>query len=135
MTPTPTETKKQHRHVVYLGIFAGALLFLIGVRFLLVPESAEFTFGLAQADPASPAMHYVVGLRDLWLGTLAIIFAVLRDWRALGLWLLMGALVCWSDASIVTANNGPPLAIAFHTVSGVFCLLLGLGAWRRRPKS
>ena len=134
MPETPEERKK-HRHVVWLGAFAGALLFIIGVRFLLVPESAQFTFGLANAEPGSAGLHYVIGLRDLWLGALAVIFAVLRDWRSLGLWLLMGALVCWADATIVSANNGPPLAIAFHVLSGVFCLILGSGAWRRRAKS
>lgn len=125
---------KEGRHVLWLGVFAGALLFLIGVRFLLVPDSAVFTFGLANAPAASTGLEGVIGLRDLWLGALAVAFALLKDWRALGLWLLMGALVCWADALIVASNSGPPLAIAFHALSGVFCLAVGYGAWRRRPK-
>ncbi|MCH9806426.1 MAG: DUF4267 domain-containing protein [Alphaproteobacteria bacterium] len=126
--------KSQHRHVIWLGVFGGALLFIIGVRFMIVPDSALHTFGLSAAPENSKGVHYVIGLRDLWLGALAVAFALLKDWRALGLWFLMGSLVCWSDAAIVAANDGPGLAVAFHTASGVFCLALGLGAWRRRPK-
>jgi len=118
-------------HLVWLGVFAGGLLFLIGVRFLVMPDQAIFTFGLGDA-PEGPALHYVIGLRDLWLGALAIAFALLHEWRALALWLLMGALVCWADAAIVATNNGPALALAFHIGSGLFCLAVGLGAWRRR---
>lgn len=130
----PSQAPTEGRHVVWLGVFAGAFLFVIGVRFLLVPENALYTFGLGAA-PDGPAIQYVIGVRDLWLGALAVAFALLRDWRALGLWLLMGALVCWFDAAVVASNNGPPLAIAFHTGAGFFCLALGIGAWRRRPKA
>jgi Domain of unknown function (DUF4267) len=120
-------------HLVWLGVFAGALLFIIGVRFLLVPYGAIFTFGLGGA-PDGPALHYVIGLRDLWLGALAVAFALLREWRALGLWFLMGTLVCWADAFIVATNNGPGLAVAFHIGAGIFCLAVGLAAWRHRPR-
>ncbi len=130
LKPEPT-----HRHVVWLGVFGGALLFIIGVRFMIVPDSALFTFGLGSAPQDSKAVHYVIGLRDLWLGALAVAFALLRDWRALGLWFLMGTLVCWSDAAIVASNNGPNLAVAFHTAAGIFCAALGWGAWRRRPQA
>ena len=119
-------------HLVWLGVFAGALLFIIGARFLLVPYSAIFTFGLG-ASPEGPALHYIIGLRDLWLGALAVAFALLRQWRALSLWLLMGTLVCWADAFIVATSNGPTLAIAFHIGAGIFCLAVGLATWRRRP--
>lgn len=129
-----TKSRSRHRHIVWLGAFVGGLLFLIGARFLIVPESAVFTFGLASA-PEGPALSYVIGLRDLWLGALCVMFAVLRDWRALALWLFTGATVCWADAAIVAAYAGPPLAVAFHIVSGIFCLALGLGAWHRRPQA
>jgi Domain of unknown function (DUF4267) len=129
-----TERRSRHRHIVWLGVLVGVLLFFIGVRFLIVPESAVFTFGLASA-PQGPALSYVIGLRDLWLGALAVAFAFLRDWRALALWLFAGTAVCWADAAIVSAYAGPPLAIAFHVASGLFCLALGLGAWHRRPRA
>jgi len=126
MATTPART---HRRIAALAIFAGALLLVIGVRFIIVPESAARTFGLTSALTGRE-LHYVVGLRDLWLALLALAFAVFAEWRALALWLLIGVLVCWGDAAVVAAYGGPPLAIAFHVGSGVFCLLVGLAAWR-----
>lgn len=118
------------RHVMWPGVFFGAVLMAIGVRFLIVPDGASATFGLGRAAEA-PSLHYVIGLRDLWLGALAIVFAWLRDWRALFLWLAMGVAVCLSDASIVWAFGGPKAAVMFHTGAGVLCAGLAFGAWRR----
>jgi hypothetical protein len=122
------------RHLRTLAIVAGALLFLIGVRFLLVPESAARTFGLARGAGLGE-LAAIVGLRDLWLGALAVLLAVLCEWRALSLWLLLGAGVCLADAAIAGGSSGKALAIAFHIGSGIFCLALGLAFWRHgRPE-
>ncbi len=107
----------------------GVVLALIGVRFLLWPEAASRFFGIG-ARPAGAELQYVVALRDLWLGGLAIGLAMLRAWQGLALWLGLGALVCFGDAGIVAAAAGPALAIAFHMVSGVVCAGLAWGAWR-----
>ena len=124
----------QGTHVVWLGVFVGAVLMLIGVRFLVVPDGAAATFGLGGAANG-PYLHYVIGLRDLWLGALAVVFSLFRDWRALFLWLVMGAMVCFSDAMLVTSFGGPKEALWFHGGAGVLSLGLAFGAWRRWPKS
>ncbi|CFX43892.1 conserved membrane protein of unknown function [Candidatus Filomicrobium marinum] len=123
----------RRKPIVALAVIAGALLTLIGIRFLLVPDSAAKTFGLTPAM-AGAQLHAIIGLRDIWLGALAIAFALLGQWRALALWFLFGVLVCWADAAIVATSGGPRLAIAFHTGSGVFCLVLGVAAWRLSNK-
>lgn len=126
----PDDRKDKHRHLAWLGALAGAVLLLIGIRFLLVPESATRTFGLPPAKTGA-ALQQVIGLRDVWLALLAVAFAALREWRALALWLLLGAGVCLADAGIVWAAAGHPAAVAFHLGSGVFCLILGLACRRR----
>jgi uncharacterized protein DUF4267 len=125
----PLSFSSKNRHVVWLAVFAGALLCLIGVRFIVVPRAAANTFGLAR-EIANYELHRIVGLRDLWLGGLAVAFALAREWRALALWLLLGAGVCFADAAIAGASSGKALAVAFHAGSGVFCLWLGVAAWR-----
>jgi len=90
-----------------------------------MPESAAQTFGVS-AMPKGYEFHYVIGLRDLWLALLAGAAAWFRDWRSLALWFGFGALVCFADAAIVTSVGGPGLAIAFHVVCGVLCVLLTL---------
>jgi hypothetical protein len=127
---TAPQSQSKHRHLVWLGVFAGLLLALIGVRFMLVPRTAANNFGLAK-DVTGFELHYVVGLRDVWLGLLAVAFAALREWRALALWLALGALVCFADAVVVATATGKPLAIAFHAGSGAFCALLALAVARR----
>ena len=93
------------------------------------PDSATRTFGLG-ANPTATALDAVIGLRDLWLAGLAMAFTALRDWRALALWLLLGAGVCVGDAGVVAAHGGPVAALAFHGASGVFCAVLGWRCWR-----
>jgi Domain of unknown function (DUF4267) len=131
--------KRGQRLLLWLGGGAGVVLFVIGIRFLVVPEAATRTFGLG-GQPTREALDAVIGLRDLWLGGLAIAFAVLREWRALALWLLMGAGVCFGDVLIVACHKGPWPALAFHVASGVFCAGVGVLSLRiarrgQRPRS
>lgn len=119
----------RNRRIALLAILAGFLLALIGFRFLIVPDSAVKTFGLPPSATGHQ-LHHIIGLRDLWLAALALALAVLSEWRALALWLFLGVLVCWGDALIVAISGGHPLAITFHAASGVYCLALGVAAWR-----
>ena len=112
-----------------LGAAAGFVLLVIGVRFLVTPEQATRTFGLG-STPAATALDAVIGLRDIWLALLAIALAALREWRALALWLLLGAGVCVGDAAVVASHGGPWPALAFHGLSGAFCAGLGWRCWR-----
>jgi hypothetical protein len=114
--------------VFWLTLATGLVLFAIGVRFLLVPEAAASFFGIERRAPGFAA-HYVIALRDLWLGALAIAFALLRDWRAVALWLATATLVCFGDAVIAAESSGRTLSVLFHAASGVFCAGLGAAAW------
>lgn len=129
LRPQPRDASAKHRHLVWLAALAGAVLALIGVRFLLDPRAAQQTFGLGKGLVGSE-LHHLVGLRDVWLGGLAVLLAVLREWRALTLWLAFGALVCLADAAIVATSTGKWWAVAFHLGSAVFCGWLGVACWR-----
>jgi hypothetical protein len=99
------------------------MLTIIGVRYLLVPTSAAVTFGVA-VPTTGAELHYIIGLRNVWLGLLAIGFAILREWRALTLWFAFGAVVCFADAVIAATSSGKLPQVAFHAGSGVACLAL-----------
>lgn len=112
-----------------LAIATGLALGLIGLRFGLVPRSAARFFGLD--TPAAPAhVHYVVAVRDLWLALLVIALAVLREWRALALWLGLAVVACLIDAVIVMQATGWMRATLFHVASGLICLGLAIACWR-----
>lgn len=125
MNPDTPGKPVKHRHLVWLAIAAGVLLTLIGIRFLIVPRTAANNFGLAREITGYP-LHHMVGLRDIWLGALAIALAALREWRALLWWFALGAVVCFADAGIAGASSGKALAVGFHLLSGVFCAVLAL---------
>ena len=54
-----------------LAALAGVILTVIGIRFLLWSESAAKVFGI-EPRPQGLQLHHIVGLRDLWLGLLAL---------------------------------------------------------------
>lgn len=121
----PNETTRKHRHLVWLALGVGTLLTIIGIRFLIVPRTAAHNFGLAK-DLTGYELHYLVGLRDIWLGTLAIAFALLREWRALMLWFATAAVVCFADAGLAASSSGKWVPTAFHLGSGFFCAAMAL---------
>lgn len=127
---TPARLRAADRWVIGLAIAAGVALLAIGIRFLAVPHQAARFFGLS--NPPGPfELHHIVALRDLWLALMLIGLAILREWRALGLCLGLGAMVCAGDAAIVMASSARPSAVAFHLASGLYCAVLAWAAWRR----
>lgn len=119
----------KHRAVTGLSLAAGLLLLVIGIRFIVDPKAAQRTFGLL-GQLSGWELHAIIGLRDIWLALLAVAFAVLREWRALAVWLLLAAGVCLADGIIVAMTSAKTWAMAFHWGSGLFCALLGLRCWR-----
>jgi hypothetical protein len=133
--PMPTQASWPSDHWISgLAIATGVVLLAIGVRFLLVPVDAADFFGIEQ--PQSPHhLHYVIGVRDLWLGLILIGLGWWREWRALTLTVGLAALVCFADAAIVARATGWAEAIAFHCASGVFCAGLAWACWQRTRQS
>ena len=120
----------RHRRVLrILAALTGIVLLVIGMRFLLVPHQAARFFGIP-SGAASPDLHYVIGMRDIWLAAIIVILAALSDWRGLTIWLVLGVFVCVADAAIVAHSSGKATAVAFHLASGIFCGALGFACWR-----
>lgn len=112
-----------------LGLIAGVAMLVIGLRFLIAPEQAAKFFGVGTM-PAGHQLHHAVGLRDLWVGALALAFAWTRQWRALTWWFAASALVCFGDAAIVMSSGGRSGAIAFHAISGLLCAAVAVALTR-----
>jgi hypothetical protein len=126
MTPEPKpRLGLSERWILAICLLGGVLLAVIGIRYLLVPQSAAYTFGVADG-PAGYEFHYIIGVRNVWLGLLAVGCAALRQWRALALWFGLGTVVCFADAGIAAASSGRLPQVAFHVVSGMVCLALAL---------
>lgn len=112
-----------------LCLAGGALLVVLGVRYLLVPESAARTFGVP-GRPAGYELHHIVGLRNVWLGLLVAGLAAWRQWQALALWFAIGTFVCFADAAIAASSTGRLPQVTFHAACGLGCIVLAIAAWR-----
>jgi hypothetical protein len=110
-------------------LLGGALLTFIGIRYFLVPTAAARTFGVP-GRPTGFELHYILGLRNVWLGLLAVALALMREWRALALWFAGAVVVCFSDALIATRSIGGLPQIAFHTSCGFASVVLAILCWR-----
>ena len=126
--PLPSKERKQ-RLILALCLVGGVLLTVIGIRFFVTPESAARTFGVP-GRPEGYELYTIIGLRNVWLGLLAVAFAAMREWRALALWFALGAIVCFADGSIAASSTGRVPQVAFHFACGVACVGLAAGCWR-----
>jgi len=122
-------TKRRERWVLAICVLGGVLLTVIGIRYVLVPESAARTFGVP-GRPAGYELYTIIALRSVWLGLLAIGLALLRQWRALALWFAIGTIVCFADAAIAASSTGRVPQIAFHVLCGFGCAGLAAATWR-----
>jgi hypothetical protein len=116
-----------------LCLLGGVLLTVIGVRYFVMPEQAALTFGVPRR-PVAYELHAIIALRNVWLGLLAVGFALLRQWTALALWFGLGVFVCFGDAAIVLSTTGRWPQIAFHVGCGLACIVLAVAAWRFAAK-
>ena len=121
--------ERKQRWVLVLCLIGGVLLTVIGIRYFFTPESAARTFGVP-GRPEGYELYYIIGLRNVWLGLLAVALAALREWRALALWFGIGTIVCFADAAIAASSTGRMPQVAFHVGCGLACIGLAAGCWR-----
>ena len=127
--------RPRRRAKIVLAVCAllGTLLGLIGIHYLLIPESAARTFGLP-GRPSGHELHDIIGLRNLWLGALAVGLAALRQWHGLAVWFSIGGFVCFADAWLVANAAGELPQVAFHLACGVLFWCLAAVCWRSGNK-
>lgn len=120
---------RHQRLVAAVCASGGVLLAVIGARYFITPEHAARTFGVPDR-PVGHELYYIIGLRNVWLGMMAVAFAVLREWRALALWFTLGTVVCFADAAIAATSTGRWAQTTFHVACGFACVGLAAAAWR-----
>jgi hypothetical protein len=126
--------RRSERLTLAVCLLGGVLLTIIGIRYFAVPEQAARTFGVP-GRPVGYEFHYIVGLRNVWLGLLAVAFSALREWRALALWFGLGTVVCFADAAIAATSTGRTPQVAFHIACGFACIALAILCWRAVAKA
>ena len=89
-----------------------------------------FMGGIPIAGVVWQHLHYIIGLRNVWLGLLAVAFGILGEWRALALWFTAAVVVCFADGLIAATSTGAVPQVAFHIGCGIASAVLAGFCWR-----
>nr|WP_294946706.1 DUF4267 domain-containing protein [uncultured Mucilaginibacter sp.] len=117
-----------------IAFVTGLGLVFLGARFLLSPEVAEAGFGIHFNELGDYSFHYIKGIRDILSGLLICTFVLLNERRALGITLLAGTMVPFTDMLIVLNKNQDGLLQAMpHIVAIVICFVFGVILLATKP--
>jgi hypothetical protein len=111
----------------WLTFLSGATLVFIGLRFLAMPQVAETAFGINTQTNGDFSFHYIKGARDLFAGLLFIVLLLTKEYRALGITLLLGCLIPSVDLWVVTSHPGYETARIYPHLTAI--ILGGLLGW------
>ncbi|WP_426327024.1 DUF4267 domain-containing protein [Pedobacter sp. R-06] len=112
--------------LITIAFLTGLGMIFIGARFLLAPQAAEAGYGIHFNAHGDFSFHYIKGIRDLFTGLLICILILSRQIKALGITLLIGAIIPATDMLIVLCKdyNGVVQAIP-HITAILVCSLIG----------
>jgi hypothetical protein len=112
---------------IAMAFLTGLGLIFLGTRFLISPETAEAGYGIHFNEQGDYSFHYIKGIRDLFAGLAFCILVLSKQTKALGITLLVGAIIPTVDMLIVLSRpyNGIAPAIS-HILAIIICLVFGL---------
>jgi len=111
----------------WLTLLTGLTLVFIGARFFIAPDLAETAFGINVNTGGDYSFHYIKAGRDLFSGIIIIVLLLMKEYRALGMLLLLAPIVPTVDMSIVMSQ--PHYKIAFiypHLTAIILGIVLGI---------
>jgi Domain of unknown function (DUF4267) len=112
---------------ISIAFLTGLGLIFLGVRFLLSPDTAETDFGIKFNEQSDYSFHYIKGIRDLFTGLIICIFILTKQTKALGITLLVGAIIPTVDMLIVLGKDYNSITPAIsHIVAIIICTVLGI---------
>jgi hypothetical protein len=121
---------------LYLISAAGSIgLIAMGIFFILDNVAAAKLFGVPLQDGIGGTYVTVAAVRDLSVGLLALAFALLRDRRAMGLIVLLGAIIPIGDGLVVLRHSASPSEfLPLHWGGAAGCLIFAF-LLLRRPRA
>ena len=124
---TLMKNPKGLRIAQYLCLFPGIFLIVSGSMLLLTSKNAEVLFDLDELDST---LALAMGIRQLAMGTIIVMLALTRQVKALGLVMVIGAIVPMSDFFIFSPVIGWVSALRHAAAVPV---ILGLGFYLLHP--
>ncbi|ANH79899.1 hypothetical protein A8C56_01945 [Niabella ginsenosidivorans] len=111
-----------------LSLITGLTLIFIGIRFFVMPLVAETAFGIHTHTGGDYSFQYIKGIRDLFCGVILLLLLFTRQYKALGLILLVSIMIPAADFGVVISHPDFEAAKLFPHVIAVL-LGLGLGSY------
>lgn len=110
--------------LLLLAVTGSLGLIAMGCLFALDNIDAAKLFGVPLSGGASDAYVTVAAIRDVSVGALALVLALLRDRRALGLTVLLGAVIPIGDGIVVLRHSPTPMQfLPLHWGGAIGCLI------------
>lgn len=107
-----------------LAIFLVAFVILIGVRFLVAPQTAATGYGVPAKPDGDAAYLTIKGLRDFTSGVIGLVLLVFAEADAVGWYMLAVALTPLGDTVIVLRHGGTKAAaFGIHFATAVVVLI------------
>ena len=106
MENTNMTITKRIEVVKYLCLFPGIFLIVSGLLILFFPNSASLLFDIKNIDTLKQPMALAMGIRQLSIGLMITVLVLSKQLKALGLIMLIGAIVPLTDFFIFSASLG-----------------------------
>ncbi len=119
-------TAKKIKIAQYLCLFPGIFLIVSGVMILIFPNAASVLFDIKNIDTLKEPMALSMGIRQLSIGVIITILVLSNQFKALGLVMLIGAIVPFTDFFVFSPLIGWVSALRH---AAPVPLILGLGLY------
>lgn len=90
----------------YLCLFPGVFLIVSGLLILFLPNAAGTLFGISNIEQLKTPMALAMGTRQLAIGLMIAILALSNKVKALGIIMVIGAIVPLTDFFVFSVSIG-----------------------------
>jgi hypothetical protein len=110
-----------------IALIVGLGMLFLGGRFIFAPEVATAGYGIHFNAHGDYSFDYIKGIRDIFSGILLCAFVLLNERRAVGVTLLSGSIISFTDMLIVLSKsyNGVTQAMP-HIVATTLLIFFGI---------
>ncbi len=118
-----------------IALLVGLGMLFLGARFFFAPEVATAGYGLHFNANGDYSFDYIKGIRDIFSGILLCTFVLLNERRAVGVTLLSGSIISFTDMLIVLNKSYNGVAQAMpHIVATILLTLFGMLLLTTKPQ-
>ncbi len=119
-----------------IALLVGLGMLFLGARFIFSPEVATAGYGIHFNANGDYSFHYIKGIRDIFSGILLCAFVLLNERRAVGVTLLSGSIISFTDMLIVLSKSYNGVAQAMpHIIATILLIAFGVLLLATKPQN